>query len=64
MPPHPHRKQSWTYDTELYKRRHEVERLFRRWKGFRRVFTRYDKRDVMYGTFVLLALMVKALRGR
>ena len=49
--------------TELYKRRHEVERLFRCRKGYRRVFTRYDKRDVIYGAFVLLALMVEALRG-
>ena len=52
--PHPHRKQPWTYDAELYKQRHEVAR----------VFTRYDKRDVMYGTFALLAFIVKALRDR
>ena len=29
----------------IYKRRNEVERLFRRLKGYRRVFTRYDKLD-------------------
>ena len=56
VPPHPHRKEPWIYDKELYKQRNEVERLFRRLKGYRRVFTRYDKLDVMYGAFVLLAL--------
>ena len=47
---------------ELYKRRNEVERLFRRLKGFRRVFTRYDKLDEMFTAFILLALIYEALR--
>ncbi|MDR2947166.1 MAG: IS5/IS1182 family transposase, partial [Candidatus Adiutrix sp.] len=33
-----------------------------RLKGFRRVFTRYDKLDVMYAAFVLFALVIEALR--
>jgi transposase len=28
---------------EMYKRRNEIERLFRRLKGFRRIFSRFDK---------------------
>ncbi|HEY3853450.1 MAG TPA: IS5/IS1182 family transposase, partial [Verrucomicrobiae bacterium] len=40
----------------------EVERLFRRLKGFRRVFSRFDKLDVMFAAFVLFALIVEALR--
>jgi transposase len=53
VPPKSNRKEPWEYDKELYKRRNVVERLFRRIKGFRRVFTRYEKLDVMYMGFVL-----------
>jgi len=44
VPPKKNRKNHWDYDKEMYKRRNEVERLFRRIKSFRRVFTRYEKR--------------------
>ena len=37
-------------------------RLFRRLKGFRRVFTRYDKLDVMFSGFILFALIYEASR--
>ena len=30
-------RRSWEYDREMYKRRNEVERLFRRLKGYRRI---------------------------
>lgn len=50
------------YDQEIYKRRNEVERYFRRLKGFRRVFTRYDKLDVMYSSFVIFAMICETLR--
>ena len=46
VPPKKNRKNPWVYDKELYKLRNEVERLFRRIKRFRRVFTHYDKLDV------------------
>ena len=62
VPPHPNRRQPWRYDEELYKKRNEVERLFRRLKRFRRVFTRYDKLDVMYIAFVMLALIFDLLK--
>jgi transposase len=62
VPPKKNRLEPWDYDKELYKRRNEVERLFRRIKGFRRVFTRYEKLDVMYLAFLTFALIVDALK--
>jgi len=32
----------------MYKCRNEVERLFRRLKGHRRIFSRFEKLDVMF----------------
>ena len=49
-------------DRELYKRRNEAERLFRRIKGFRRVFARFEKLDRMFLAFVVFALIVETLR--
>ena len=51
----------WEYNKELYKRRNEVERLFRRLKGFRRIFSRFDKLDVLFLGFILMALIFDAL---
>lgn len=62
VPPKRNRLKPWSYDKVLYRRRNEVERLFRRLKGFRRVFTRYDKLDVLYRAFVHFALIIDALR--
>lgn len=62
VPPKRTRIDPWEYDRELYKRRNEVERVFRRLKGYRRVFTRFDKLDVMFAAFVVVALAVEALR--
>jgi len=42
VPPKRNRTAPWEYDRELYQRRNEVECLFRRLKGFRRVFPRFD----------------------
>lgn len=61
VPPKITRKEPWDYDRELYKRRNEIERLFRRIKRFRRIFTRYDKLDIMFLAFIFLALIVDAL---
>lgn len=41
-----------------YARRNVVERFFGRIKHFRRVATRYDKKDVNYLGFVLLASVI------
>jgi transposase len=62
VPPNPNRLLPWEYDRFIYRRRNEVERLFRRLKGFRRVFSRFDKLDLMFASFVLFALIVDALR--
>lgn len=60
VPPKRNRKNPWEYDKELYKRRNEVERYFLRIKRFRRVFTRYDKLDVLYlGNLTLAVLKIK-----
>ena len=40
----------------------EIERLFRRLKGFRRIFSRFDKLDVMFAAFIHFALIVESLR--
>ncbi|WP_343142671.1 transposase [Lysobacter sp. N42] len=62
VPPHPLRAQPWAYNTEIYTRRNEIERLFRRLKGFRRIFSRFDKLDVMFAAFIHFALIVESLR--
>ena len=61
VPPKRNRKDPCDYDKELYKQRNQVERLFRRIKRFRRIFTRYDKLDVIFLAFVYFALIVDAL---
>ncbi|HVS50781.1 MAG TPA: IS5/IS1182 family transposase, partial [Opitutaceae bacterium] len=38
------------------------ERLIRRLKGFRRVFTRYDKLDAVFRSFVIFALIWLTLK--
>ena len=62
VPPNPNRLSPWKYDRVMYRRRNEIERLFRRLKGFRRVFSRYDKLDVMFAAFILFVLIIDALR--
>ena len=62
IPPKFNRKETWDYDKELYKRRNEIERLFRRVQEYRRVFTRYDKLDVMYMSFVVFGFIIEAFR--
>jgi transposase len=52
----------WEYDRVMYRRRNEIERLFRRIKACRRVFTRYDKLDVLFTGFVVFVLIFEALR--
>ena len=61
VPPKSNRKNPWDYDKQLYKQRNQVERLFRRLKRFRRIFTRYDKLDVIFLAFVYFALILDAL---
>ena len=61
VPPLSSRVDPWVYDREMYKRRNEIERLFRRLKGFRRIFSRFEKLDVMFLGFTSFALIIDAL---
>ena len=63
VPPRGNRIDPWEYDREMYKRRNEVERLFRRLKGFRRIFSRFEKLDVMFLGFIVFVLIFDALRS-
>ena len=62
VPPHPSRLRPWKYDQVMDAKRNEVERLFRRLKGFRRIFSRFEKLDVVFLAFLCFALIVEALR--
>ena len=64
VPPLKTRVEPWEYDREMYKRRNEVERLFRRLKGYRRIFSRFEKLDVMFVGFISFALIADGLRLR
>jgi len=61
VPPKSNRKNPWEYDKELYKHRNEIERYILRIKRFRKVFTRYDKLDVMYAGVLILAMIFDVL---
>ena len=56
--PKANRKAERDRDRELCKLRNEVERLFRRLKGCRRIFARFDKRDMMFPGFLHFAVVV------
>jgi transposase len=62
VPPKSNRLEPWEYDRAMYKRRNEVERLFRRLKGYRRIFSRFEKLDVMFIAFICFALIADGLR--
>jgi transposase len=61
VPPKRNRKNPWEYDKELYKRRNEIERYFLRLKRFRKIFTRYDKLDVIFTGFICFAMAIDAV---
>ena len=63
VPPKSNRIEPWQYDREMYKKRSEIERLFRRLKGFRRIFSRFDKLDVVFTFFIHFALIADALNS-
>ena len=50
------------YDREMYKRRNEVERLFCRLRGDRRIFSRFEKLDVMSLDFISFVVIADGLR--
>jgi len=62
VPPKTNRLDLWEYDKEMYKKRNQVERLFRRLKGFRRIFSRFDKLDVVFSFFIYFALIIDNIK--
>src|ERR1700737_4666865 len=62
VPPKSNRIDPWEYARALYKKRNEIERLFRRLKGFRSIFSRFEKLDVLFLGFLTFALIIEALR--
>ena len=62
VPPKANRLAPWSYNRELYKKRNEIERLFRRLKGFRRIFSRIEKHDGVFLAFLPLALIFEGLK--
>ena len=61
VPPLSTRVDPWANDREMYQRRNEIERLFRRLKGFRRICSRFEKLDVLFLGFISFALIIDAL---
>ena len=59
--PKSNRLEPWQYDRAMYRKRNEIERLFRRLKGFHRIFSRFEKLDVLFLGFLTFALIVEAL---
>ena len=59
VPPNPNRLKPWELDRIAYRRRNEIERLFRRLKSYRRVFCRFDKLDVLFTGLIVLRSLSK-----
>jgi transposase len=62
VPRKSNRLEPWQYDKAMYCKRNEIERLFRRLQGFRRIFSRFENLDVLFLGFLTFALTVEALR--
>ncbi|MGA3127646.1 MAG: IS5 family transposase [Candidatus Korobacteraceae bacterium] len=62
VPTKSNRLEPWQYDKAMYRKRNEIERLFRRLKGFRRIFSRFEKLDVLFLGFLTFALIAEALQ--
>ncbi len=61
-PPRRTRVSPWASARELSTRRNEIERVLRRLQGFRRIFTRFEKPDVLFLGCIVFALIIDALR--
>ena len=62
VPPKSNRLTAWHYSKAIHKRLNEIERLFRRVKGLRRIFSRFEKLNVMFTALIRFALNADALR--
>jgi transposase len=61
VPPKRNRKHPWDYDKERYTQRNEIERCILRLKRFRKIFTRYDKLDIIFCGFLYFAMIIDTL---
>jgi transposase len=60
--PQRNRLNAWPYDRALDQKRNEIERLFRRLQGYRRIFSRFEQLDALFLGFLSFAFIVEALR--
>ena len=60
IPPKSNTVRPWLCDWHIYKDRHVIECFFQKLKWFRRIATRYDKRDDVFlaGIFLASALIL------
>jgi len=61
VPPKRKRRESWAYDKERYKKRNEIERFFSALETVRKIFTRYDKLDIVFAGFIYFAMIADAI---
>ena len=57
IPPRSNRKNPRSYDVDAYRRRNLIERAFGKLKQLRRLATRYDRNDVNFKAFWMLAAL-------
>ena len=62
IPPKSNAVRPWRFDWHIYKDRHVIECFFQKLKWFRRVSTRYDKRDDVFLACVFLASILILLK--
>lgn len=62
IPPKSNAVRPWRCDWHIYKDRHVIECFFQKLKWFRRVSTRYDKRDDVFLACVFLASILILLK--
>lgn len=62
IPPRARRRQPARWHRGHYRRRHRVENFFQRAKRYRRVGTRYEKRDLYFLSFVHLVAVLDWLK--
>lgn len=63
IPPRGNRLQAVSWHSGFYRKRHKVENLFQRLKRYRRIGTRYEKRDLYFLSFVQLAAILDWLKN-
>lgn len=63
IPPRCNRRQLVNWHRGHYRQRHKVENLFQRLKRYRRIGTRYEKRDLYFLSFVQLAAILDWLKN-